>query len=158
MNLHTHDSRPLHLDAGLLALRLMLATVYVFHGAQKVFGAFGGHGIDGFAGFLGTLGVPLPYFSAWAAALSELLGGIALATGFLFRPLLVPLTFTMLVASFSAHGGAFSAQAGGMEYPLTLAVASASLLLTGAGRYRIGGGEEAEVGEAGAAPSLARVA
>ena len=110
--MNTHDSRPLHLDAGLLVLRLMLATVFVFHGAQKVFGAFGGHGIDGFAGYLASLGVPLPYLNAWAAALSELLGGVALATGLFFRPMLVPLTFTMLVASFVAHGGAFSAQAG----------------------------------------------
>lgn len=155
--MNTHDSRPLHLDAGLLALRLMLAAVFLFHGAQKVFGAFGGPGIDGFAGFLGTLGVPFAYPNAWAAALSELLGGVALATGWYFRPLLVPVTFTMLVASFTAHGGAFSAQAGGMEYPLTLAVASAALFLTGAGRYRLGRGDAAAA-EGGAAPSLARVA
>ncbi len=151
----SNDSRPLHLDAGLLALRLMLAAVFLFHGSQKVFGAFGGPGIDGFAGFLGTLGVPFPYLNAWAASLSELVGGLALATGLGFRALLLPLTFTMLVASVTAHGGAFSAQAGGMEYPLTLAVASFALFLTGSGRYRLG---VAAPARELAPPTLARVA
>lgn len=133
------DSQPLNLDAGLLAIRLMLATVFIFHGAQKLFGAFGGPGIDGFAGYLGSLGIPLPYLNAWAAALTELLGGLALAGGLFFRLSLVPMIGTMAVASFVAHGEAFSAQAGGMEYSLTLGVVLAGLFLTGAGRYRLWG-------------------
>ena len=34
-------------------MRLVLATLFIGHGAQKVFGAFGGIGIDGFASWSG---------------------------------------------------------------------------------------------------------
>jgi putative oxidoreductase len=33
----------------LLMLRLALGWTFIFHGSQKLFGAFGGHGIDAFA-------------------------------------------------------------------------------------------------------------
>lgn len=135
--MYPRDDRPLHLDAGLLVLRLMLAAVFLFHGSQKVFGAFGGPGIEGFTGYLAHLGVPFPALNAWLAALAELVGGFSLLTGLGLRLLLVPLTVTMLVASFVAHGGAFSAQAGGMEYSLTLAVANLALFLTGSGSYAL---------------------
>ena len=67
-----HDPRQDSIrDAGLLVIRLMLATVFVYHGAQKLFGAFGGHGLAGFAGWLGSLGVPLPTVSALLAGAAE---------------------------------------------------------------------------------------
>lgn len=59
------------------------------------------------------MGMPVPMMSAVAAGFA----------------------FTMLVASFAVHGGAFGAQHGGMEYPLTLAVISLALVLTGPGRF-----------------------
>ena len=67
----------------------------------------------------------LPAFASQITADLELTRQqFGLLTGFAFRPVLVPLTFTMLVAAFVGHAGkGFSAQAGGMEYPLTLAAA-----------------------------------
>ena len=131
-------------------MRLMLGVVFMFHGAQKLFGAFDGPGLEGAAGFFETLGIPLPFASAVLAALTEFGGGLLLITGVAARLMAVPLTFTMLVASFTAHGGAFAAQAGGMEYPLTLAVMSAVVALTGPGAFVIPlGGKRAE------APALA---
>jgi putative oxidoreductase len=124
-------------DLGLLLVRLMLAAVFVFHGSQKLFGLFGGYGIEGTAGFMEGLGLPLPTVSAVLAGATELLGGVALAVGLGVRPAGVLLAFTMLVASFAAHGGGFAAQAGGMEYPLTLAVVSLALALTGGGRFAL---------------------
>lgn len=121
-------------DLGRLILRLALATVFIFHGSQKLFGAFGGPGLEGFAGYLSSLGVPLPGLNALLAALSELLGGLALLTGLGARLMGIPLVITMLVASFTAHSG-FNAQSGGMEYPLTLALATAALSLIGPGAY-----------------------
>ena len=38
-------------DVALLGLRGVLAAVFVFHGAQKLFGVFGGHGLEGTAGW-----------------------------------------------------------------------------------------------------------
>ncbi len=134
----TATTFPATAGLGLLLIRLMLGAVFLFHGSQKLFGAFGGPGLEGFATFLGSLDVPLPQVSAVAAALAEFVGGAALVTGFLMRPLCLPLGFTMLVAAFSAHAGKFSAQDGGMEYPLTLAVVVLGLALTGPGPQALG--------------------
>lgn len=124
-------------DAGLLLIRLMVGVVFIFHGSQKLFGVFGGPGLQGFSGFLETLKVPFPYLSAVLAGCAEFFGGLALFTGVGLRLLAVPLAFTMLVASFTAHAGKFSLQEGGMEYSLTLCVVVIGLALTGSGRWTL---------------------
>lgn len=122
-------------DSGLLAIRLMIGWVFIFHGSQKLFAWFGGGGIDGTAQFMNNLGIPLPTLSALAAGGTEFVGGLALLTGLFLRWVSAPLAFTMLVAAFTAHWGAFAVTAGGMEYPLTLAVIVAGLGLIGPGRF-----------------------
>ncbi|MCA8980639.1 MAG: DoxX family protein [Planctomycetes bacterium] len=122
-------------DLGLLALRLMIGAVFAFHGAGKLFGWFGGYGIEGTAGFFEGLGIPFPVLSVVFAGATEFFGGLLLMAGFGVRLVAAPLAFTMLVASFTAHAGAFNSQAGGMEFPLTLAVAAAALGLLGPGRF-----------------------
>lgn len=124
-------------DAALLLIRLMLAAVFLYHGSQKLFGWFGGGGVEGMAAFNAQQGIPLPWLSAWLAGAAEFFGGLALLTGIWQRLATIPLVFTMLVASFVVHGGAFSVQNGGMEYPLTLAVVAAAAGLLGPGRYTI---------------------
>jgi putative oxidoreductase len=123
-------------DAGKLVIRLMIGLVFVFHGAQKLFGAWGGPGIDGMAGYNASLGIPLPELSAYLAAFAELFGGLAIAAGIFTRLAAVPVVFTMLVAGFVAHTG-FAVQAGGGEYPLTLAAVTAGLAIAGPGRLTI---------------------
>src|SRR5690606_6435504 len=107
-----HLLRP-RLDEGLLVIRLMLAVVFVFHGAQKLFGAFDGPGLEGFAGYLGSLGVPLPGLNAFLAGAAEFFGGLALATGVALRLAALPLAFTMLVAATTAHSGFDVTKGGG---------------------------------------------
>ena len=124
-------------DCGLLLLRVWLGVVGVLHGSQKLFGAFGGPGIKGFAGFLDTLHLPAPTASAYAAALSELVGGLLIALGLWPRVAAIPVAFTMLVAWLTAHKGGFFAQAGGGEYPLTLAVAALVIAIAGPGKWTI---------------------
>ena len=91
---HSHasptDDRLLN-DTALLLIRLMIGIVFVFHGSQKVFGVFGGHGVEGFAAYLSSLNIPFPLLNAWAAALTELLGGIALLLGMGVRIAAIPL-------------------------------------------------------------------
>lgn len=132
----SNRSNPLRTDLGLLLMRAMGGTVFVFHGAQKLFGSFGGYGLEGTAGFMESIGLPFPLASALLAGLAELVGGLALLTGFGQRLLALPLAFTMLVASFTAHSG-FAAGSGGMEYPLTLAFLAAGLGLVGPGRFAL---------------------
>lgn len=124
-------------DLGLLLSRLMLGAVGVFHGAQKLFGAFGGGGLEGFSGFLRSLDVPLPSLSALLAALAEFLGGILIALGLFTRVSALAFGFTMLVAIVLVHPGAFSAANNGMEFPLTLLVLSLTLFLAGPGRFTV---------------------
>ncbi|MFT4543351.1 MAG: putative oxidoreductase [Planctomycetota bacterium] len=123
-------------DAGLLLTRLMLAVVFTFHGSQKLFGLFGGYGIEGTAGFFEQLGMPFPTASVVLAGGTELFGGLALALGIFARPAALGLAGTMFVAAFSAHTG-FNSQTGGMEYPLTLAVLSLALAVSGSGRLAL---------------------
>ncbi|QDU65160.1 DoxX family protein [Engelhardtia mirabilis] len=126
-------------DLALLAMRLMLATVFVFHGSQKLFGLFGGYGIEGTAGWMDSIGIPFPTVSTVLVGATEFMGGLALLTGFGQRLIAAPLAFAMLVGALTAHSG-FDATQGGMEYPLTLAVVVAGLGLLGPGRFALGTG------------------
>lgn len=124
-------------NLGLLLIRVMLGVIFVFHGSQKLFGVFGGPGLEGFAGFLTQLHVPVPMVSAVLAAVAEFGGGLALLLGAGTRLAVIPVVITMLVAAFKVHGSAFSVQAGGLEYPLALAVITAAIGLTGAGELSV---------------------
>ena len=76
-------------------------------------------------------------FTFAVALLFAFFGGILLISGVGVRLAVIPMIMTMLVASFTVHGGAFDMQKGGMEYPLTLAVMLTSLGLSGPGRYTL---------------------
>lgn len=114
-------------DAGLLVLRVAFGAGIAYHGFGKVTGD-----MTQFAAGVSKLGFPLPLVFAWAAALSEFLGGILLAIGFLSRPAALFIVFTMAVAAFGAHGAdPFKKK----ELALLYLFASAALSLTGAGRF-----------------------
>jgi putative oxidoreductase len=125
-------------DLGLFLLRAVLATVFVYHGGQKLFGWFGGYGIEGTAQWMASIGIPFPTLSVILSGSAELFGGLALLGGGLVARLVTaPMAFTMLVAIVSAHAGSFDARTGGMEYPLTLGVALVALGLIGPGRIGV---------------------
>lgn len=124
-------------DAGLLGLRAVLAVVFIFHGGQKLFGLFGGYGLAGTAGWMESIGIPMPYVSAVLAGSAEFVGGAALLLGLWPRIAAIPMVFTMIVAIVTAHWGKFASQAGGMEYPLTLAAALLAIALVGGGRFTV---------------------
>ena len=126
-------------DLGLLTIRLILATVFVYHGGQKLFGIFGGHGIEGTAKWMASVGIPFPTLSVILAGSTEFFGGLALLglSGLAARLVTVPMAFTMFVAIATTHLGGFDARTGGMEYPLTLAAALVGIGLTGPGRFTL---------------------
>ncbi len=136
----TTESAPAHRiapdDLGLALIRLILGVVFAFHGAQKLFGWFGGFGIDGTAQFFSGIGLPLPTLSAYLAGGVELFGGLLVMAGLLTRTSAAATAFTMFVASFTAHSG-FATANNGMEFPLTLALVSVALVLTGPGRLTV---------------------
>ncbi|MDO8802880.1 MAG: DoxX family protein [Elusimicrobiota bacterium] len=118
---------PVCTDTGLLLLRVAFGTGIAYHGFGKVTGD-----ITKFAAGVAELGFPLPLAFAWAAALSELLGGIFLAIGLLTRPAALFIVFTMAIAAFGAHGAdPFKKK----ELALAYLFAAAAIFFTGAGRF-----------------------
>jgi putative oxidoreductase len=128
-------SQATHFEIGLLLIRLMLAVVFFFHGSMKLFGWFGGGGLAGGAAFNARLGLPFPLEGALLAGLAEFFGALALAAGIGVRWAVIPLIFIMLVASSTAHRGAFWVVKDGMEYTVTLAVFLVALGIMGPGRF-----------------------
>ena len=135
--MQTASSPSPRFDLGLLLMRLMLAVVFLFHGSMKLFGWFGGDGLTGMAEFNAQLGLPFPMAGAVLAGIAEFVGGLALAVGVAVRWVVLPLIFMMLVASFTAHRGAFWVADNGMEFTLTLAVFLAALGIMGPGRFTV---------------------
>jgi len=126
------------LDAGLLLIRVVVGLVMMAHGAQKLFGWANGPGLEGFRGMMRKLNVHPSKFWATVGALNEFGGGLLLLLGLLMPlgPLMV--IANMLVAIVMVHGakGFWNSQ-GGYEWPLTLAVVSLAVALTGPGRYAL---------------------
>lgn len=99
------------------------------HGSQKVFGLFGGPGLQGFAQWAATVGIP--FWLAYIASFSELLGGVLLlfTTTAPFGALLT--TCVMIGAIWFVHlyNGFFS-QNDGFEYPLLLLIISIAIIIS----------------------------
>ena len=121
---------PRQLSVGLAALRLAAATIFIRHGYQKLF-------VYGFAGVTGAftqMGVPLPGVMGPLIGVLEFFGGIALAIGFLTRPLAVAFALDMLGAILLVqikHGF------GSFELEFLLLGSSVALSLAGAGRFSL---------------------
>lgn len=116
-------------DLGLLILRLGVGLALAFaHGLGKLPPS------DRFIEGVAEMGFFLPVVFAWAAALSEFVGGLLVAIGLLTRPAAVFAGFTMAVAFFVRHGGeAFGAR----EKPFLFLLAFVALAIMGAGRYAV---------------------
>jgi putative oxidoreductase len=121
---------PRQLSLGIAALRLAAATIFIRHGWQKLF-------VYGFAGVTGAftqMGVPFPGFTGPLIGVLELFGGIALAIGFLTRPLALAFVLDMLGAILLVQmKRGFSTY----ELEFLLLGSSLALVLTGAGGYSV---------------------
>lgn len=121
-----------------LILRLALGSIFLGHGAQKVWGIFSGPGIKGFSGMLESLGFVPAVFWAYLASCTELIGGLFLILGFLTRPSAVLILMLMLVATYKVHlaKGFFLAN-GGFEYNLLIIASCVALIIMGAGKFSL---------------------
>lgn len=145
-----------------LGTRVLIGGLFVGHGTQKLKGWFGGPGIDGLAAGMEAMGMHPPRRNAYAAGLSETVGGALLAAG-LFTPLAsASLTGTMLVAIEKAHrsSGPWNTS-GGWEYNAVLIAAVLAIAEDGPGKLSLDhllGIEKQGVGYAIAAAALGAAA
>lgn len=121
------------INIGLGILRTVVGAIFVAHAGQKLF-VFGVDGVT--AGFAG-MGIPMASVAAPLVILAELFGGLALITGLLTRVAAASLALVMLGAIGFAHLSAGFFNPNGIEFPLTLLAAAATLVATGAGSFSL---------------------
>jgi putative oxidoreductase len=145
---------PLRTDVALLVLRLAGLGLAVFHGWPKLQALL--VGTSRFAEGLASMGFPLPVAFAWAAALSEAVGGMLVFVGFGTRIAAALCAITMLVAALARHHaydqllwklGLMTVTPetakiwGSPELALVYFLAFVALLLAGAGRLSLDRGK-----------------
>jgi putative oxidoreductase len=140
-----------------LLARLFIGGMFIGHGTQKLFGWFGGPGIDGTTGMMYKLGLAPARSNAYAASLSETLGGAAIALGAFTPAAAATLIGTMTTAIRTVHlKNGFWSTGGGYEYNLTIIAALLLIVDGGPGALSVDGALGIE--ETGAGAALAALA
>ncbi len=123
-----------------LLLRVALATVFIYHGLDKVksengYGLRWAQVMKEDAPPVLISAPPLQLVVAWG----ELLGGVAVALGILTRVAALGLLIIMCGAIFTYSGqhGFSAVEHGGYEYNFVLILMCAALLLTGPGTFSL---------------------
>jgi putative oxidoreductase len=141
----TLSAQPLVRDLGLIAIRVALAWLFIFHGAQTLFGAFNGQGLHNASRFYANVAHlhPGEAFALLGGSV-EFFGGIAIAFGLLSRiaalGLVVDMVMAMITVTFKngvTPNVANITVGGGYEINVALAALAAALLLLGAGRFSL---------------------
>lgn len=116
-------------NIGMLVLRIGLGlTMALAHGMGKIPPS------EQLVAGVTAMGFPLPVLFAWAAALSELIGGLFIAAGFATRISSLSLVVTMAVAFFIVHApDAFQTK----ELAFLYLVGFAAIFLIGPGKYSV---------------------
>jgi putative oxidoreductase len=126
----------------LLILRMALGWVFIYAGAQKLFGSFGGIGMETWIHAMEGMKLPVfpPVVWAYMAACGEFFGGAFVFVGALTRLASIPLIITMLVAIGNVTGpngfGGTMDEKGlhmGYAYNLVLIAISLALMIAGPG-------------------------
>jgi putative oxidoreductase len=126
------------MDIGILLLRLTLGLPFAAHGSQKVFGWFGGYGLDATGQFFEGLGFRPGRRHALAAGVTEIVGGLLLAFGFLTPLGAALIASVMVVAAITVHAkNGFFITSGGYEFNFVLGAAALSVAFTGPGAISI---------------------
>lgn len=132
MALSVHsDTTPTPVSLALLICRIGLGTVFMFHGAQKLFMAFGGHGLEGLIKMYGPVIGSL-------VGIGEFFGGLAVLLGVFSRFSAASITVIMLGAIAFVHGKhGFSSADNGFEYNFALICLALPILIAGPGRIAL---------------------
>jgi putative oxidoreductase len=128
-------------DLGLVAVRVVLAWIFIYYGAGKLFGAFNGPGIHRTAIYFSQTAHLHPGgFFAVVAGIIELGGGIALALGLGSRLAGLALFGDMVMAMITVTWSTgINSQTSPPGYQLNLALGVLAIVMAvfGAGRFSV---------------------
>ncbi len=136
----TRDA-PISRDVALLAARIALAWIFIYHGAGTLFGAFGRGGIHPQAVYFAHVAHLQPgTFFAVLGGIIEFFGGIAVGLGIFGRlaaaGLLGDMVMAMITVTFG-HGVIGNSTGSGYELNLALAALALVVVLLGTGRISL---------------------
>jgi putative oxidoreductase len=121
-------------NTGLLLLRIGLGVMFIIHGFPKLAG--GPSGWAGLGGSMKVIGINfLPIFWGFMAAATETFGGFLLIVGLFFRPALILLIFTMVIAALVHFGKGDGL--GGASHAIELGIVFFGLIFIGPGKYSV---------------------
>jgi putative oxidoreductase len=118
-------------------LRVAMGLILFPHGCQKLFGWFGGLGFEKFTQIFDKIGWHPAAFWVAVVALTELVGGLMLAFGFLTRFAAAAILIFMINAVWATSAKGFFWTAGGYEYSLLIGFVALVFLIRGGGRFSI---------------------
>jgi putative oxidoreductase len=118
-------------------LRVAMGLVLVPHGCQKLFGWFGGAGFEKFTEIFDKVGWHPAAFWVAVVALTESVGGLMLAFGFLTRFAAAAILIFMINAVWATSAKGFFWTQGGLEYSLIIGVVALVFLIRGGGEYSV---------------------
>jgi putative oxidoreductase len=126
------------MDVGLLILRVVVGSLFIGHGTQKLFGWFGGHGPEGTGQFFQSTGFRPGRPMAYLAGMSEAGGGLFLLLGLLTPLAAAAIIGIMVSAALAVHAknGMWNTK-GGMEFPIVNMAVAATLAFAGPGRFSL---------------------
>lgn len=121
-------------DWGLLIIRVSIGLLFIHAGYSKVMG--GKEMWAGVGSAMKTIHIDFGY-TYWGlmATIAEFVGGICLVLGFLFRPALAMLLFTMFIAVWSIHAGGKGLN--DFSFPLLCGLVFLGLFVAGPGKYAL---------------------
>jgi putative oxidoreductase len=121
-------------NTGLLLLRFGIGLMFIIHGFPKLAG--GPNGWTSLGGSMKVIGVDfLPVFWGFMAAVTESFGGFLLIVGLFYRPALILLVFTMVIATMVhlSKGDGLK----GASQAIEMGILFFSLIFIGPGKYSV---------------------
>jgi putative oxidoreductase len=132
---------PLPADCALVAARVALAWIFIYHGSRRLFGWFDGPGLDASANFFADTAHLHPgMLFAVLGGVIEFGGGIAIALGLFSRLAGAAIFGDMMMAIITvtwSNGINATGTKSGYELNLALGVLALMIAFFGAGRFSI---------------------
>jgi putative oxidoreductase len=128
-------------DIALLAARVGLAWIFIYHGAGTLFGAFGGSGIHPQAEYFAHVAHLQPAtFFAVLGGIIECFGGAAVGLGIFGQLAAIGLVGDMVIAMITvtfSHGVGGNSSGSGYEINVALAALALVVAILGTGRFSL---------------------